>query len=182
MSSGRKHNISSPKNLPGLLFLSFFDRINNEYNKTRGRSMGEGPSYFTYLETIATHIAKGDEPEVIARKTNLDINFILKCCSDPQFDDVLKSIDPNAFKEWKQARAQQQAQARVKQMAREDAPENYKKLKELIESKVLDPKDEAAYLLKMIQIADVVGKGQEEEIIKLTPMQMQVIKRTLEET
>jgi len=67
-------------------------------------------------------------------------------------------------------------------MAREDAPENYKKLKELIESKVLDPKDEAAYLLKMIQIADVVGKGQEEEIIKLTPMQMQVIKRTLEET
>ena len=142
----------------------------------------EGPSYFTYMQEVAKRIVQGEEPEVIARKTNLSHDFIIKITSDPSFDDVLEALDPRAFKEWKQARSDSQAKGRVQSLARENAVRNYEKLQELVDSNILDPKDEAAYRLKLLQVSGSVEKGVEEEIIKLTPMQMQVILQALEET
>jgi hypothetical protein len=134
----------------------------------------------TYIEEIARRTAEGEEPEVISRVTNLDITTVYKCMSDPRFDEVLQSLSPEAFKEFKQARAADQSGMRVKTKAKENALRNYDALQELVDSKVLDPKDEAAYRLKLLQVSGAVEKEVEERVIKLAPAQMSTLKETFE--
>ena len=142
----------------------------------------ESPLFDTYLHEIAHFVAGGDEPEAISRKMNLEVSFILKCLADPKFDDLLERINPQAYKEFKQARLAEQIEARVLTLAKKHAVDNFRELQDLVDGGTLDPKDEAAYRLKLIQIAGVVGKEQETEIVKLAPAQVAIFHTALEET
>lgn len=147
------------------------------------RKSSESPQTLIYFEEIAKQLARGLEPEAVARESNLDLTFVNKCITSDGFDEVFSAIDPDSFKAWKEAQNASISQRRVKTMAKEDSVENYEGLMKLVrESSTLTDKERGELLLKLLAMSGMVDKEFEVKQIVLAPNQMETIQQTFKET
>ena len=135
-----------------------------------------------HVEEIAKLTARGLEPEQIRQITDLDVIFIRKIQALDDFEPALRAISPGAATLWQEAQLSTQARKRVKIAAREDAPEHYRRARDIVrDSEQLSDKDRVTYLLKLLEFSGAADETVEEEVITLAPSQLALVQETLKE-
>ena len=136
-----------------------------------------------FLQIIASLTAEGLEPEEIRSRTDLDVSYIRRVQALDTFPEALRAESEAAFELWTEAQTHKLAKRRVKMAAREDAPEHYQMLRDLVrESAELKDSEKASLLERMIKFSGAVDETVEEETIHLSPTQMAILQETLLET
>src|SRR3990172_10131839 len=133
-----------------------------------------------FIEEVARLTAKGLEIEDIARQADLDLTTVRQIQAHPDFDKFFEQIDPDGFAVWRQAREDQIARQRVMSMAREDAPEHYRMLRELARNGDMKDAERASLLERLVKIAGVIQETGE-EIVRMSPAQLQLLAESLNE-
>ena len=135
-----------------------------------------------FLRVIASLTAEGLEPEEIRSRTDLDVSYIRRVQALDEFDEALREVSPSAHELWTEAKSHRFAKRRVKMAAREDAPEHYQMLRDIVRtSKELSDQDKARILEKLIQFSGAVDEQVEEETIHLSPTQLAAVQETIRE-
>ena len=135
----------------------------------------------SYEEVIARLTAEGLDPAQIRARTDLDVSFIRRVQDSPDFEPVLRSINPKAADLWAEAQSEERARRRVKQQAREDAPKHYEMLKRLAESGDLKDSERAGILRDLIKFSGAVDEHIDEEIVILNAPQLALFEETFGE-
>jgi len=131
------------------------------------------------LQRIARLTAEGLDPEQIRSQTDLDVSFIRKVQALDEFSEALREENPAAHDLWQEAMAQQHAKRRVKAAAREDAPEHYEMLKDLVRtSRELRDTEKARILENLLKFSGAVDEHVEEETVYLSPTQLAILQET----
>lgn len=146
--------------------------------------MTEDPKYRIYLEEIAALVAKGLSPEQVSSKYDIDLPFLEKCLSDPQFETIFSEIDPNAYESWKSSQNEQISKKRLKSRINEDAPGFYDLVADLVNNKnsSLTDRERCDYALKLAAMSDAARKEVDVEHTVLSEHQIGMIKEALEES
>jgi hypothetical protein len=134
------------------------------------------------FEEIAKHLARGRTPEQIQIDTSLDLDFINRCITHPDFERIFAGIDPVAFAAWQESQLDLISKRKVKTKAREDAPDHYDKLKKLVDTSTeLRDIEKANMYVPLIKMSGVVDKKEVEERVSLSPGQLDTIGEALRE-
>ena len=135
------------------------------------------------LKLIAELTAEGLGPEEIRSRTDVDVSFIRRVQALDEFPAALKAVSETAHELWQEAQSQHFARRRVKLAAREDAPEHYQMLRDLVRtSGELKDTEKAAILRELIKFSGAVDEKVEEETIQLVPTQLAILQEALFET
>ena len=135
------------------------------------------------LTLIAELTAEGLAPEEIRSRTDVDVSFIRRVQALDEFPEALKAISETAWELWQEEASQKFARRRVKLAAREDAPEHYQMLRDLVRtSNELKDSDKAQILRELIKFSGAVDERVEEETISLVPTQLAILQEALFET
>lgn len=134
------------------------------------------------LLNIAKLTAEGLEPEQIRARTDLDVSFIRRVQAHPSFVETLREVSTDAADLWEEAQSARFARRRVKAAAREDAPEHYQMLRDLVRTSAeLKDTEKAGILRDLIKFSGAVDEQVEEETIVLASSQLALIQETLRE-
>lgn len=139
------------------------------------------PSLRTYIQEIAKLTARGLEPEQIRQTTDLDLSVIRKAQADEAFEPALRAISPEAADLWNETQTAIISRKRVKIAAREDAPEHYRMIRDIVREGNLNDRDKLQALLKLLDFSGAADENVEDEQISLSPSQLALITETLRE-
>jgi hypothetical protein len=127
------------------------------------------------FEEIAKHLARGRTPEQIQIDTSLDLDFINRCITHPDFERIFAGT-------WQESQLDLISKRKVKTKAREDAPDHYDKLKKLVDTSTeLRDIEKANMYVTLIKMSGVVDKEEVEERVSLSKGQLDTIGEALRE-
>jgi len=136
-----------------------------------------------YLEEIARLTSNGLNPQQIAIKADLDEATVRRLMALPEFEAIFSHFDPSAYKTWRETRDSESLRQAVISQAREDAPEHYRMLRELVRTSTqLRDAERAVIIEKLIKFSGDIGEGAEHETVSLSQAQLANIHETLNET
>ena len=84
------------------------------------------------IESVASFVARGKSPQQIAIDADLDLSYVERILSLPQFEQVFQNIDPKAYGKWKDQQADLKAKRQVATLVREDMLEYYKRTRDIL--------------------------------------------------
>lgn len=131
------------------------------------------------LEIIARLFSEGYDFENVARRADLDVPELSHIISTIEFESIFNTIDPEAYAVWKQARASELSKRKVIAAAREDAPEHYQMLRDIVRDPKsgLRPPERAAYLKELIKMSKVLDNPDTDETVSMAPVQLEAMQR-----
>ncbi len=134
------------------------------------------------IEGVAALLAEGKTLEHIAIDTALDVSYLQGLTSSKTFKKTFKLIDPEAFRVWEENQKDVAAKKLVKSLAREDAVDNYKAARTIINTGDLSDKDRLQGLFKMLDLSGTIGDDIVEETVLLSRDNLRNIAEALNET
>lgn len=127
------------------------------------------------MEEIAARVVSGMDPDQVARKLDIDPVFLQRVVGEPEFQEILERLDPEAAQVWRETKAEEFSQKRIRQMAREDGPVYYHAMKSIALDGDLRDETRAAVLEKLLKLGGFFKETEMEAQTKLSPTQIQVI-------
>ncbi len=135
------------------------------------------------MEGIAKLLSAGTTVQNIARETNLDVPTIDGILGRDEFHALFRELDPSAYQRWVDDQGDLTARRAVKNMARADSVDFYKKVRDIIQTsdQLRDHEKITAYMALM-KIGGVADKdGTEEERVTLSEGSLELLSTTLKE-
>lgn len=127
------------------------------------------------MEEVAARVAQGATVDQIAQKLDIDPIFLQRVVSEPDFTDVLEAWDPEAAQVWKDTKAEEFSQKRIRQMAREDGSLYYAAMKAIALDGQLRDETRAIVLEKLLKLGGFFKESDEGETVHLAPTQIQTL-------
>lgn len=135
------------------------------------------------MEGIAQLLSKGTDLINIARQTNLDVPTIDGIVAREEFHQVYKELDPVSYERWVDDLGDLTAKRAVKNMARADSVDFYKKVRDIIQtSDQLKDHEKITAYMALMKIGGVGGRDEViEERVTLTESTLDLMKETFKE-
>ncbi len=127
------------------------------------------------MEEVAARVASGMDPEQVARKLDIDPIFLQRVVGEPEFQEILERLDPEAAQVWKETKAEEFSQKRIRQMAREDGIVFYHAMKTIALDGDLRDETRVGVLVQLLKLGGFFKETEMQEQTSLSPTQIQVI-------
>lgn len=127
------------------------------------------------MEEVAARVAKGATVDQVADKLNIDPIFLQRVVSEPEFAEILGMLDSEAAQVWKDTKAEEFSQKRIRQMAREDGSLYYEAMKSIALDGKLRDETRAIVLEKLLKLGGFFKESDEGETVHLAPTQIQTL-------
>lgn len=127
------------------------------------------------MEEIAARVVTGLDPDQVARKMDIDPVFLQRVVAEPEFQEILEALDPEAAAIWRETKAEEFSQKRIRQMAREDGSVFYHAMKSIALDGDLRDETRAGVLEKLLKLGGFFKETEMQETTNLSPTQIQVI-------
>lgn len=135
-----------------------------------------------FVEEAVRLTSLGHDPEHVAREMDLDLASVVALMALPQFAETFKLLAPEKFQIWTEARMAQLANQRVRTLARNDAVDHYMMLRDAVRNSTeLREGERIAALEKLIKMSGLLDEQVSEEVVHLSPAQMENINVTIAE-
>ena len=145
--------------------------------------MGISAVELSIVEKIASRVARGQTAQQIAIDADLDIDFVERVLTLPDFEQIFQNIDPKSYQKWKDNQADLKTKRQVMTLAREDSLEYYKKTRDLVlNSKELKDKERIDALFSLMKIAKIGEDDRPREVVELSQDALSTILQAWGET
>ena len=141
--------------------------------------MGKSKDFETKLavQELAYQVSQGLSLEKAASVCNLDLEYATQIASTGEFDDRLKTLNPEYYEIWAESQRDEATEASVRSEARNDGKKYYKAMKDLVLGKdSLPPKEKALILEKLLRLGGYFRDEEIREVVTLAPGHVQTIK------
>jgi len=127
------------------------------------------------MEEVAARVAEGATVDQVAQKLDIDPIFLQRVVGEPEFTTILERLDPEAAIVWKDTKAEEFSQKRIRQMAREDGSLYYAAMKSIALDGKLRDETRAGVLEKLLKLGGFFKESEEGTVVHLAPTQVQTL-------
>ena len=135
------------------------------------------------MESVASLVARSKSPQQIAIDADLDLGYVERVLSLPQFEQIFQNIDPKAYEKWKDQQSDLKAKRQVATMVREDMPEYYKRTRDiLLNSRDLKDKERIDGFFTLMKFGRLGDEAIQHETVVLSDDNLDTILEAWDET
>lgn len=131
---------------------------------------------------VCRRLAKGYSTEQIAREIDLPgSSHVEKLLLRADFETFFAERHPDAYRTWKRARDEEEAEQVVKSLARANAIRNYKALQSIADGEELKPDQRAKVLETLLKMSGTIAEETQIEVVKISAQHLNALRESASE-